>query len=154
MKKSFFAIALATGIGCGGGANLITGVDLLSYVATSQVTSANPMRFSTTVVVANTTTEATSFTPSCAVPRILVYPSAARTGTPVFDSKTRDTGSLCGTPQKTSLGVSKSISYTNTATGAEVLGSNGTPGTYYIVDEVTLDGEPIRVVAGEVILAR
>jgi hypothetical protein len=154
MKKLLLAVALAAGIGCGGGANLITGVDLLSYVATSQVISANPMRFSTTVVVANTTTDPQSFTPACAVPRILVYSTSARTGTPVFDSRTRDAASLCAVPQKVSLAVGKSVSYTNTATGAEVLGTNGTPGTYYLVDEVTLDGEPIRVVAGEVILAR
>jgi hypothetical protein len=50
--------------------------------------------------------------------------------------------------------VGSSVSYTNTATGAEVLGTNGTPGTYYLVDEVTLDGESIRISAGEVILAR
>jgi hypothetical protein len=154
MKKLVLAVALTVGFGCGGGANLITDVDLLSYVATSQVISANPMRFSTTVVVANTKTEATSFTPACAVPRILVYSSSARTGTPVFDSRTRDAASLCATPQKVSLAVGATVNYTNTATGAEVLGANGTPGTYYLVDEVTLDGEPIRVVAGEVILAR
>jgi len=152
--KKFVAVALAVGLGCSGGANLITGVDVLDFSATSQVTSANPMRFSSTVVVANTTAEAVSFTPSCPIPRILVYSSAARTGTPVWDSRVRDAATLCVTPQQVTVGVGKSVSYTNTATGAEVLGTSGAPGTYYLVDEVSLDGEAVRINAGQVILAR
>jgi hypothetical protein len=154
MKKLIFSGLLALGMGCSGGANLITGVDLLDFVASSQVTSSNPMRFSSTVVVANTTTESISFTPACFIPRILVYSSAARTGTPVFDSRTRDAASNCATPQRVTLAVGKSVTYTNTATGAEVLGTSGTPGTYYIVNEVTLDGEVLTMNAGQVALAR
>jgi hypothetical protein len=155
MKKSFLAIALAVGIGCSGGANLITGVDILDFTATSQVTSGNPMRFSSTVVVTNTTTQPVTFTPACSNPRILVYSSATRTGTPVFDSKARDATTICAMiANQVTLAAGKSVSYTNTATGAEVLGTNGTPGTYYLVDEVTLDGEAVRVNAGQVVLAR
>lgn len=155
MKKLFAAIALAVGIGCGGGMNLITGADLLDFVATSQVTSANPMRFSTTVVVTNTTNDPVTFTPGCSTPRILVYSSAARTGTPVFDSRARDAATPCATiGQQITLAVGKSVSYTNSATGAEALGTNGSPGTYFLLDELTLDGEPVQVVAGQLNLAR
>jgi hypothetical protein len=155
MKKLVLAVALAAGIGCGGGSNLITGVDILDFSATSQVTSGNPMRFSSTVVVANTTTEPVTFTPACTNPRILVYSSATRTGTPVFDSKTRDAATVCAMiANQVTLAAGKSVSYTNTATGAEVLGTAGAPGTYYLVDEVTLDGEAVRINAGQVVLAR
>jgi len=46
------------------------------------------------------------------------------------------------------------VSYTLTATGAEALGASGNAGTYYLMDEVTLDGIAIGVVAGQVNLAR
>ena len=139
---------------CGGGGSNITGPDLLTYVATSQVTGANPMRFSSTVVVANATTESITFTPACLIPRTLVYSTAARTGTPVWDANVRLASITCTAPQKVTLGVGKSVSYTLNATGAEVLGTTGTPGTYYLVDEVTLDGSVYRFPAGELAIAR
>ena len=154
MKKAILAVVLAVAIGCGGGANLITGVDLLDFVASSQVTSANPMRFSSSVVVANTTTASIDFTPAACGLRTLVYSSSARTGTPVWDSKVREASLNCVTPSKVTLAVGKSVTYTLNATGAEVLGTSGTPGTYYLVDEITLDSQPVRINAGEVILAR
>src|ERR1043165_4890583 len=91
---------------CGGGASVVTGPDLLDYVGSSQITGANPMRFSATVVIANTTTESVSFTPTCPVPRVLVYSTAARTGTPVFDSKVRD-GASCSSPGKVTINPGK-----------------------------------------------
>lgn len=155
MKKlnaAILGVAVAS-FGCGGGASIVTGPDLLTYTATSQVTSANPMRFSTTVTVANTTTESISFTPTCPVPRTLVYSTASRTGTPIWDSKIRTTFVSC-TPTPVTLTAGKSVTYTLTATGAEVLPTTATPGTYYLVDEVTLDGVPYRVNAGDLPLAR
>lgn len=145
-------VAVAS-FGCGGGASVVTGPDLLTYTATSQVTSANPMRFSTTITVANTTTESISFTPTCPVPRTLVYSTAARTGTPIWDSNTRSPALNC-TATPVTLAAGKSVSYTLTATGAEALPTTATPGTYYLVDEVTLGGIPYRVNAGDLPLAR
>jgi len=155
MKKSNALILgiAAAGFGCGGGASIVTGPDLLDYVATSQVTSANPMRFSTTVVIANTTTEQISFTPTCPIPRTLVYSTASRTGTPVWDSNTRSPAVSC-TATKVTLNVGQSKSYTLTATGAEALPTSATPGTYYLVDEVVLDGNTYRFNAGELPLSR
>ena len=155
MKKLNFVIlgvAMAT-FGCGGGANLVTGPDLLTYTATSQVTGNNPMRFSTTVVITNATTESISFTPTCPLPRTLIYTNSSFTGTPVWDSQPRD-AATCKNPAKVTLDVGKSVSYTLNGTGTEVLGSNGTAGSYYLVDEVTLDGVPYRVPAGQLALAK
>jgi hypothetical protein len=145
----FIAVA-----GCGGGAHFITGPDLLTYTATSQVTANNPMRFSTTVTVTNGTTEAISFLPTCPIPRTVVYATAARTGTPLWDSNTRIPAINCATPVTLTLGAGKSVSYTLTATGAEALGAAGTPGTYFLLDEVTLSGVSTAVVAGSLNLAR
>jgi len=139
--------------GCGGGAQLITGPDLLTYTATSQVTSNNPMRFSTTVTVTNETSQAISFQPVCPIPRTVVYSNAARTGTPVWDSNTRTPPPAC-TATAVSLAAGKSVTYTLTATGAEVLGASGAAGTYYLIDEVTLSGVSTPVNAGQVNLAR
>ena len=156
MRTADFAVfgivvALAA---CGGGAQLGLGPDLLTYSAASQVTSNNPMRFSTTVTVRNGTTDPISFVPSCPIPRTLVYSTAARNGTPAWDSNTRTPAVNCATPTSVSLGAGKSVTYTLTATGAEALGASGAVGTYYLVDEVTLDGVATRVNAGEVNLAR
>lgn len=152
IKVAIVAIAVVAA-GCGGGAHLIIGPDLLNYVATSQVTSTNPMRFSTTVVVSNTTTDPITFTPSCPIPRTLVYTTAARTGTPIWDSNTRSPLPAC-TASVVTLGVNKTVSFTLNATGAEALGAAGTPGTYYLLDIVTLDGANYAVSAGQVDLAR
>ena len=156
MKKLnavIIGVAVAS-FGCGGGASIVTGPDLLTYTATSQVTSANPMRFSTTITAANTTSESISFTPTCPVPRTLVYSTAARTGTPIWDSNTRILAAISCTPTPVTLAPGKSVSYTLTATGAEALPTTATAGTYYLVDEVTLDGVPYRVNAGDLPLAR
>lgn len=149
MILGFMAVA-----GCGGGAHLISGPDLLTYSATSQVTSNNPMKFSTTVTVTNGTSAEVSFVPACPNPRTLVYSNANRTGTPIWDSNTRLPLLNCNTPSTLKLGAGKSVSYTLTATGAEALGASGSAGTYYLMDEVTLDGIGIAVVAGQVNLAR
>jgi hypothetical protein len=157
MRSRSFAILgiITASAGCGGGAQLITGPDLLTYSATSQVTSNNPMRFSTTVTVTNGTTEAISFTTDCGNPRTVVYATAARTGTPTWDSNTREIHCALGSVNApVTLGPGKSVTYTLTATGAEVLGASGTAGTYYLLDEVRLDGVGIPVAAGQLNLAR
>jgi hypothetical protein len=46
------------------------------------------------------------------------------------------------------------VSYTLTATGSEALGASGAAGTYYLLNEVTLDGVSVRVNAGQLNLAR
>jgi len=153
-SRSFAILGIIAGAGCGGGAQLITGPDLLTYTATSQVTSNNPMRFSTTVTVTNGTTEAISFLPTCPIPRTVVYPTAARTGTPLWDSNTRNPAVNCATPTTVTLGAGKSVTYTLTATGAEALGASGTPGTYFLLDQVTLSGVSTAVSAGSLNLAR
>ena len=66
----------------------------------------------------------------------------------------RDAALPCALQAQVTLGVGKTVSYTLTGTGTEVLGASGTPGTYFLVDEVTLDGESIRVNAGELNIAR
>ncbi len=153
--RNFVILTIVVGaVGCGGGAQLFVGPDLFTYSATSQVTSTNPMRFSTTVTVTNGTADAISFVPACPIPRTLVYSTAARNGTPIWDSNTRVPAILCTVPSSVTLGAGKSVTYTLTATGAEALGASGTAGTYFLVDEVTLDGLSTRVNAGELTLAR
>ena len=156
MRRKDFAVlgVVATIAGCGGGALLATGPDLLTYTATSQVTSNNPMRFSTTVTVTNGTTEAISFLPVCPIPRTLVYSNAARTGTPLWDSNSRIPAINCATPTTVTLGAGASVAYTLTATGSEALGAAGTAGTYYLTDEVTLSGVITQISAGQLNLAR
>jgi hypothetical protein len=72
----------------------------------------------------------------------------------LWDSNTRIPAINCATPVTLTLGAGKSVSYTLTATGAEVLGAAGTPGTYFLLDEVTLSGVSTAVVAGSLNLAR
>jgi hypothetical protein len=139
--------------GCGGGSHLILDPDLLTYTATSQVTANNPMRFSTTVVVSNTTTEPITFTTTCPIPRTVIYANAAHTGAPIWDSNTRSPQPACAATT-TTVGVGRSVSYTLNATGAEALGASGNPGTYYLVDSVTLDGITYAVPAGSIAIAR
>lgn len=155
MRGKVFAILgiIAAGAGCGGGAQLITGPDLLTYTATSQVTSNNPMRFSTTVTVTNGTTESISFVPACPIPRTLVYANANRTGTAIWDSNSRTSTCMPAFPSVT-LAAGKSVTYTLTATGSEALGASGAAGTYYLLDEVTLDGVSTQISAGQLNLAR
>jgi len=139
---------------CAGGGQNIIGPELFSYTATSQVTSTNPMRFQSTVSIKNPTTDQIEFViPGCNHPRVLVYSTSARTGTPVWDSNSRPT--VCLLPTTTvKLAAGASVSYTQTVTGAEVLGPSGSAGTYYITDEVTLSGVVSRVTAGQVNLTR
>ena len=138
---------------CGGGSQLILGPDLLTYTATSEVTANNPMRFSTTIVVSNATTDPITFTTTCPIPRTIIYANAAHTGTPIWDSATRSPQPSC-TATTTKLAVGKSVTYTLTATGSEALGAAGNPGTYYIVDVVTLDGVTYAIPAGSIAIAR
>jgi hypothetical protein len=138
---------------CSGGANFITDPDLLTYTAVSQATSNNPMRFSSTVTITNNTSQSLSFLPSCPIPRTIIYANAARTGAPIWDSNTRPPPP-CAAFMTVTLAPGKSVSYTLTATGAEALGASGVAGTYYLVDEVTLDGVGYAANAGQLALAR
>jgi len=137
---------------CGGGSQNIVGPELFTYTATSQVTSTNPMRFQTTVTIKNPTIDQLDFVPTCNLPRVLVYSTAARTGTPVFDSNTRN--APCAAQTTVKLAANASVSYSQTVTGAEVLGASGSAGTYYITDEVSLSGVVSRVTAGQLNLTR
>ena len=157
MKRSLLGILCVTAsiAACSGGASLnIVGPELFTYSATSQVTSTSPMRFQTTVTVRNPTTDEVEFQVSqCNHPRVLVYSTAARTGTPVWDSNSR--AIACTQPITTvRLAGGASVSYTQTVTGAEVLGPSGSAGTYHITDEVALSGIVSRVNAGQVNLTR
>jgi hypothetical protein len=84
----------------------------------------------------------------------MVFSTAARTGTPVWDSNSRIPLIQCAAPTTFTLGAGKSVTYTLTATGAEALGASGTAGTYYLLNEVTLDGVSTRITAGQLNLAR
>jgi len=138
---------------CSGGGQNIIGPELFTYTATSQVTSTNPMRFQTTVTVKNPTTDQIEFIPGCPIPRVLVYATSARSGTPTWDSNTRNTPCTL-VPTTVKLAPGASASYTTTVTGAEVLGASGSAGTYFVTDEVTLSRVISRVTAGEVSLTR
>jgi hypothetical protein len=156
VKRSLFGILFVTAsiTACSGGGRSITGPELFSYTATSQVTSTNPMRFRTTVTIRNPTTDQIDFTfSSCNLLRVLVYANAARTGTPVWDSHAQ--GVVC-VPETTTVNLAPgaSVAYSHTVAGAEVLGASGSAGTYYVTDEITLSGVVIRVAAGQVNLTR
>jgi hypothetical protein len=138
---------------CGGGAHLITDPDLLTYTAVSQVTSNNPMSFSTTMTITNSTTKSISFLPSCPFVRTVIYANASRTGTPIWDSGTRPPPP-CAAALTVTLAPGQSVSYMLIATGAEALGTSGAAGTYYLIDEVTLDGVGYAANAGQLALAR
>jgi len=157
VKRTLLGIVVAAAsiTACKGGASQnIVGPELFTYTATSQVTSTSPMRFQTTVTVRNPTTDEIEFDLSpCNHPRVLVYSTAARTGTAVWDSNSR--AIACSLPITTvRLAGGASVSYTQTVTGAEVLGPSGSAGTYYITDEVALSGIVARVNAGQVNLTR
>lgn len=139
---------------CGGGGQSIVGPELFTYSAASQVMSGNPMRFQTTVTIKNTTTDQIEFDVStCNHPRVLVYQTAARTGTVVWDSNSRAVACTAGITN-VKLAAGASVSYSQTVTGAEVLGPSGAAGTYYITDEVNLSGVVSRIPAGQVNLTR
>jgi hypothetical protein len=146
--------AIAAIAACSGGSQNIVGPELFNYTATSEVTSTNPMRFKTTVTIRNPTTDQIDFTfTNCNFPRVLVYANATRTGTPVWDSNTRQVAcTLVITTVKLAPGAS--VSYSQTVTGAEVLGASGSAGTYYVTNEVSLSGVISRVTAGQVSLTR
>lgn len=155
MKRHILGILCLTAIAaCAGGGQNIIGPELFAYSASSEVTSTNPMRFRTTITITNPTTDDIDFVaPPCGTPRVLVYATAARTGTPLWDSNSRTTVCLLpGVPTK--LAAGKSVTYTANVTGAEVLGASGSAGTYYITDEVSLSGIVSRATAGQLNLTR
>ena len=156
MKRYTLGILFLTAAisACGGGGQSIVGPELFAYSAVSQVTSGNPMRFQTTVTIRNPTTDQIEFdVVKCNHPRVFVYSTAARTGTAVWDSNSR---AVACTAEITNvkLAAGASVSYTQTVTGAEVLGPSGPAGTYYVTDEVALSGVRSRVPAGQVNLTR
>jgi len=138
--------------GCSGGSQNIVGPELFAYTAISEVTSTNPMRFKTTATIRNPTADQIEFVPACNLPRVLVYSTAERTGSVVWDSNTRN--APCAVQSSVKLAANSQVSYSQTVTGAEVLGASGSAGTYYITDEVTLSGIISRVTAGQINLTR
>jgi hypothetical protein len=140
--------------GCAGGGQNIIGPELFAYTASSEVTSTNPMRFRTSITVTNPTSDdITIVGQPCNTPRVLVYATAARTGTPLWDSNSRP--SVCTLPgTSTTLAAGKSVTYTANVTGAEVLGASGSAGTYYITDQVSLSGVVSQATAGQLNLTR
>ena len=152
-RFSLAAVALAAVIGaCTGGASSVSGPDLFTYSASSQVTASNPMRFSTTATVTNGTNGPIEYIPACPNPRVLVYTTPARTGAPFWDS---DSITLpCPLQMGTVLAAGDSRTYTFNGLGSTVLGAGGAPGTYYLVAEVNLSGIATRVTAGEVNITR
>ena len=139
---------------CGGGGQNIVGPELFTYTASSEVTSNNPMRFRTSITVTNSTSSDIDMVGQpCNAPRVLVYATAARTGTPIWDSNSRTPA--CTLPGvSTTLAAGKSVTYTANVTGAEVLGASGSPGTYYITNRVVLSGVLAQALAGQLNLAR
>lgn len=139
---------------CAGGRSNVVGPELFAYTASSEVTSTNPMRFRTMITITNPTTDDIDIVGQpCNTPRVLVYSTAARTGTPVWDSNNGTT--VCTTPgASTRLAAGKSVTYTANLTGAEVLGASGSAGTYYITDQVSLSGIVSQATAGQLNLTR
>jgi hypothetical protein len=139
---------------CAGGRSNIVGPELFSYTASSEVTSTNPMQFRTSITITNPTSDnITIVGQPCNTPRVLVYATAARTGTPLWDSNSRTP--VCTTPGASiKLAAGKSVTYTANVTGAEVLGASGSPGTYYITDQVSLSGVVSQATAGQLNLTR
>ena len=140
--------------GCAGGSQNIIGPELFAYTASSEVTSTNPMQFRTSITVTNPTSDNIEIVGQpCNTPRVLVYATAARTGTPLWDSNTRTT--VCTLPGASiTLAAGKSVTYTANVTGAEVLGASGSAGTYYITDQVSLSGVVSQATAGQLNLTR
>jgi hypothetical protein len=154
MKTKLLVVGvLAAFIGCGGGASLISGPDLLTYVGSSQITSNNPMRFSATITVTNTTNSPITFTTGCPIPRVFVFDNPNLNGTPIYDSNTRANLPSCS-PQQVTLGANKSVNYNLSVNGADVLGASRSPGTYYVATEVTLDNARYAATAGSLAIAR
>jgi hypothetical protein len=139
---------------CGGGASNLSGPELFTYSAATQITSTNPMRFQTTVTVRNGTADAVEFEPGCPIPRVLIYSTAARSGTPVWDSNTRSNNCAALNTAPLTLQPGASLNFALTASGAEALGTSGAAGTYFVVGEVTLSSVVAKVNAGEVNLSR
>jgi len=139
---------------CAGGRSNIVGPELFAYTASSEVTSTNPMQFRTSITVTNPTSDNIAIVGQpCNTPRVLVYATAARTGTPLWDSNNRTTA--CTLPGASiTLAAGKSVTYIANVTGAEVLGASGSAGTYYITDQVSLSGVVSQATAGQVNLTR
>lgn len=151
MRLGFLAGVCAVAA-CSGGASNLVGPELFTYSAETRVTSTTPMRFETTMTLKNATPDAITFTPSCPLPRVLIYSSSNRSGTPFWDSIS---STACATViTNVTLASGESKTYTLAVNGAQVLGASGTAGTYYVSAEVTLSGIPIRLDAGQVALAR
>jgi hypothetical protein len=145
--------ALGTVIaGCSGGASSALGPELFTFSATSEVTFANPMWFKTTATVTNGTSGPIEYVPACPIPRVLVYTTPARTGTPFWDSNS--IGLPCPLQMGTALAAGESRAYAFNGLGSTVLGAAGAPGTYYVVAEVTLSGIATQVNAGQLNIAR
>ena len=151
-KISPRVFALVTIIaGCSGGASSVLGPELFTYTAASQVTGSNPMRFSTTATVTNGTNGPIEYVPACN-PRVLVYTTSARTGTPFWDSNSL--ALPCPIQMGTALAAGDSRTYTFTGLGSTVLGAAGVPGTYYLVAEINLSGIVTQVNAGQLNITR
>jgi len=152
--RQFTPAVLALGIviaGCSGGASSVVGPELFTYTAASQVTGSNPMRFSTTVTVTNGSNGPIEYVPACN-PRVLVYTTSARTGTPFWDSNSL--GTPCPLQMGTALAAGDSRTYTFNGLGSTVLGAAGVPGMYYLVAEINLSGIVTQVNAGQLNITR
>ena len=104
------------------------------------------------MTIRNPTSDQLEFVPGCNMPRVLVYSTAARTGTPFWDSNTRNAN--CTTQSTVKLAPNAQVSYSQTVTGAEELAASGSAGTYFITNEVDLSGVISRVTAGQISITR
>jgi hypothetical protein len=135
--------------GCSGGGGGIFGPqESLNYTASSRVLITAPTRFEVSLAVLNPTSAPVTLSVSCL--GILVYPTSARTGSPIYDSRTVQ---LCILAQET-FQPAATKTYTATATTANVLGSSGTPGVYYLSVAMQFGNGTVILPAGQVDLKR
>jgi hypothetical protein len=151
LAPAFVALAIVIA-GCSGGASSVTGPELFTYSATSEVTFSNPMWFKTTATVTNGTSGPIEYVPACPIPRVLVYTTPARTGAPFWDSNSL--ALPCPLQMGTALAAGESRTYALNVLGSTVLGAAGAPGTYYLVAEINLSGIATQVSAGQLNITR
>jgi hypothetical protein len=153
MRRVAFGSALLSlaAIGCGGGGRLFGPEEALTFAASSRVLVAAPTRFETSVTITNPTTASITVAIGCG-PHILVYSTAARTGTPVYDSRASTVCTANLVDVTIQPGGNKT--FTATTTSAQVLGASGTVGTYYITALMPVGNTAAALPAGQVDLRR
>jgi hypothetical protein len=149
-RKSIAAVLslAAFSYGCGGGGQILGPEGQLTFTTSNRVIVVAPTRFEATLRVSNPTT--TPITVSVTCLGVIVYSNAARTGTPIYDSRP---STVCTASQET-FQPNATKTYSLQLTSATVLGSSTPVGVYYL--DVAMDFGKAKVIlpAGSVDLRR